>query len=46
MGLDDERARSAVLVTAGPWTTDAEVREAVAAYADAVSALRAMGPAS
>ncbi len=46
MGLDDERARSAVLVTAGPWTTDVEVREAVAAYVDAVSALRAMGPAS
>jgi cysteine desulfurase len=44
MGLSEERARSAVLVTAGPWTTDDEVQTAIAAYADSVSALRAMGP--
>ncbi len=46
MGLGEERARSAVLVTAGPWTTDDEVQAAIAAYADSVSALRAMGPAA
>jgi cysteine desulfurase len=44
MGLDDESARSAVLVTAGPGTTDAEVAEAVAAYAAAVESLREMAP--
>ena len=44
MGLGEERARSAVLVTAGPWTTDGEVRRAIAAYADSVGTLRAMGP--
>ena len=44
MGLDDEAARSAVLVTAGPHTTDAEVHDAVAAYAESVRALRAMAP--
>ncbi len=44
MGLDDEAARSAVLVTAGPYTTDAEVHDAVAAYAESVRALRAMAP--
>jgi cysteine desulfurase len=44
MGADDEIARSAVLMTAGPGTTDAEVDEAVRAYADAVQALRAMAP--
>ena len=42
--LDDEAARSAVLVTAGPHTTDAEVHDAVAAYAESVRALRAMAP--
>jgi cysteine desulfurase len=45
MGMDDERARSAVLVTAGPWTTDAEVDRAIAAFRASVEALRAMGPA-
>ena len=44
MGLDDEAARSAVLVTAGPRTTDAEVHDAVAAYAESVRTLRAMAP--
>jgi cysteine sulfinate desulfinase/cysteine desulfurase-like protein len=44
MGLDDEAARSAVLVTAGPGTTQAEVQEAVSAYAQSVAALRAMAP--
>lgn len=44
MGLDEERARSAVLVTAGPWTGQVEVDHAIAAYAEAVTALRAMGP--
>jgi cysteine desulfurase len=46
MGHDEERARSAVLVTAGPWTTSDEVSQAVAAYADAVLTLRAMGPSA
>lgn len=45
MGLDDEAARSAVLLTAGPATTDVEVAEAIAAYAEAVDALRGMAPA-
>jgi cysteine desulfurase len=44
MGLDDEAARSAVLVTAGPGTTHGEVQEAVSAYAQSVEALRAMAP--
>ncbi len=45
IGLDDEAARSAVLLTAGPATTDAEVAEAVTAYAEAADALRGMAPA-
>lgn len=45
MGMDDERARSAVLVTAGPWTTDDEVDTAITAFRESVAALRAMGPA-
>lgn len=45
MGLDDEAARSAVLLTAGPATTDTEVAEAIAAYAEAVAVLRGMAPA-
>jgi len=45
MGLADEAARSAVLLTAGPATTDAEMDEAVAAYAEAVASLRGMSPA-
>jgi len=45
MGLDEDSARSAVLLTAGPATTDAEVAEAVAAFGDAVRALRGMAPA-
>lgn len=44
MGLDEEAARSAVLLTAGPGTTDAEVAEAVAAYAESVESLRGMAP--
>lgn len=44
MGVDDEHARSAVLVTAGPETSDDEVRHAVRAYSEAVEALRAMAP--
>ncbi len=44
MGADDGTARSAVLMTAGPGTTDDEVDEAIRAYADAVAALRAMAP--
>jgi len=44
MGLDDEAARSAVLLTTGPGTTDAEVAEAIAAYAAAVESLRGMAP--
>lgn len=44
MGLDDEHARSAVLVTAGPGTSHQEVDQAVRAYAEAVGALRAMAP--
>lgn len=44
MGLDDEHARSAVLVTAGPGTSHDEVDQAVRAYAEAVEALRAMAP--
>ena len=45
LGLDEEAARSAVLLTAGPGTTDDELAEAVAAYADAVESLRGMAPA-
>jgi len=45
MGLDEDSARSAVLLTAGPATTDAEVAAAVAAFGDAVRALRGMAPA-
>lgn len=45
MGYDEGSARSAVLLTAGPGTTDDEVTEAVAAYAAAVEALRGMAPA-
>lgn len=44
MGLDDEQARSAVLVTAGPGTSHQEVDQAVRAYAEAVESLRAMAP--
>lgn len=44
MGLDEEAARSAVLLTAGPGTTDDEVAEAVAAYAASVESLRGMAP--
>lgn len=44
MGLDQEAARSAVLLTAGPGTTDAEVDTAVRAFAEAVAVLRAMAP--
>ena len=44
MGADDDTARSAVLMTAGPGTTDDEVDEAIRAYADTVAALRAMAP--
>lgn len=44
MGLDDEQARSAVLVTAGPGTSHEEVDQAVRAYAEAVESLRAMAP--
>ena len=44
MGLDDEDARSAVLVTAGPGTSDDDVLQAVQAYAHAVESLRAMAP--
>ncbi|MBM3635204.1 MAG: aminotransferase class V-fold PLP-dependent enzyme [Actinobacteria bacterium] len=44
MGLNDQLARSAVLVTAGPGTTDAEVAKAIAAYAAAVESLRGMAP--
>jgi len=44
MGADDGVARSAVLMTAGPGTTDDEVDEAIRAYADAVQVLRAMAP--
>ena len=45
MRLDEQTARSAVLLTAGPGTTDAEVAEAVTAYAAAVGDLRRMAPA-
>lgn len=45
MGHDEESARSAVLLTAGPGTTEGEVTGAVAAYAAAVEALRGMAPA-
>lgn len=44
MGLDDEHARSAVLMTAGPGTTDDDVAQAVSAYAGSIAALRAMAP--
>ncbi len=44
MGADDEVARGAVLMTVGPGTTDAEVREGAAAFAASVAALRAMAP--
>lgn len=44
MGRDDEAARSAVLLVAGPGTTDDEIDLAVRAFADCVDALRRMSP--
>ncbi len=44
MGLGDDAARSAVLLTAGPGTTDADADSAIAAFAASVAALRAMAP--
>ena len=45
MGADDDVARGAVLITAGPGTTDAELTMATRAFAESVAALRAMAPA-
>ncbi len=44
MGLDEEIARSAVLLTAGPDTTADEVERAVTAFGEAVGILRGMAP--
>ena len=44
MGADDDVARGAVLMTLGPGTTDADVTEGAAAFAESVAALRAMAP--
>ena len=44
MGHDDETARSAVLLTAGPTTTDTEIDAAIRAFTQSVVALRAMAP--
>ena len=44
MGADDDVARGAVLITIGPGTTDAELAEAAAAFAESVGVLRAMAP--
>ncbi len=44
MGADDDIARGAVLITAGPGTTDAEIDAATRAFEESVAALRAMAP--
>jgi cysteine desulfurase len=44
IGLEAPWTHSAVLLTAGPEVTDAEVDAAIAAFHDAVASLRAMSP--
>jgi cysteine sulfinate desulfinase/cysteine desulfurase-like protein len=44
IGLEPPWTHSAVLLTMGPATTAGEVDLAVAAFAEAVAALRAMSP--
>jgi cysteine desulfurase len=44
MGADDDVARGAVLLTAGPGTTTDDLGAAIVAFTESVTVLRAMAP--